>query len=177
MAATVRCSLVLPVPARVRQARALGLSPARRPGAALPKRRSAAVVLAAKKRVEVPEPEEETLSGPEQAVYLAGLLAAPVTLYSEFVLKSTGCGLPPGPGGSLGALEGISYLVVVGVVGLSTVRKVQTGSGVPPGPGGAYGASEGLAFLAALAGIVVAALVIADTGSLPYAVPDARCFG
>jgi hypothetical protein len=34
-----------------------------------------------------------------------------------------------------------------------------------------------MAFLAALAGVAVAAATIANTGSLPSAVPDARCFG
>lgn len=28
-----------------------------------------------------------------------------------------GCGLPPGPGGLLGGLEGVSYLAVVGLAG------------------------------------------------------------
>ena len=41
--------------------------------------------------------------------------ACPTVLYSEYVLKTTGCGLPAGPGGALGALEGISYLVVAGI--------------------------------------------------------------
>jgi hypothetical protein len=33
-------------------------------------------------------------------------------LFSEYTLKTTGEGLPPGPGGLYGALEGVSYLVV-----------------------------------------------------------------
>jgi len=41
-----------------------------------------------------------------------------------------------GPGGLLGALEGISYLFVVGLVGWSVFTKVKTGSGLPAGPGG-----------------------------------------
>lgn len=45
-------------------------------------------------------------------------------LWSEYTLKTTGCGLPAGPGGLLGALEGISYLFVVGLVGFSVYTKV-----------------------------------------------------
>ena len=47
-----------------------------------------------------------------------------VMLWSEYTLKTTGCGLPAGPGGLLGALEGISYLFVVGLVGFSLYTKV-----------------------------------------------------
>ena len=38
------------------------------------------------------------------ALIAAGAISNPVVLWSEFTLKTTGCGLPPGPGGSLGAL-------------------------------------------------------------------------
>jgi hypothetical protein len=36
--------------------------------------------------------------------------------YSLYVLKTTSCGLPPGPFGLLGAGEGVSYLVVIGLL-------------------------------------------------------------
>ena len=58
------------------------------------------------------------------AATVLGALANPVVLYSEWVLKTTGSGLPPGPGGLYGAAEGISYLVVVGIVGWSIATKV-----------------------------------------------------
>ena len=51
------------------------------------------------------------LSSAELAAAGAGLIANPICLWSEFTLKTTGSGLPPGPGGALGAAEGISYLV------------------------------------------------------------------
>ena len=50
-----------------------------------------------------------------------------MVLFSEFTLKSTGCGLPSGPFGLYGALEGISYLWVVGLVAYSIYTKVTTG--------------------------------------------------
>ena len=142
-------------------------------------RRAAGVVRAAKVKAKAPEPapEDEVLTAVETAALVAGLVATPVTLYSEFVLKTTGCGLPPGPAGSLGALEGVSYLVVVGILGLSASAKASTGSGLKAGPYGLLGAVEGLAFLALLAGLVVAGATIADTGGLPSPLPDARCFG
>lgn len=99
-----------------------------------------------------------------KAVVAAGLVANPVVLVSEYFLKTTGEGLPPGPGGIYGATEGISYLVIVGVVGWSIYTKVKTGSGLP---GSLLGAVEGFSYLSLVAGIVVAALVFAEKGSLP----------
>merc|ERR1719198_1086627 len=43
-------------------------------------------------------------------------LASTIVLWSEYTLKTTGRGLPEGPGGIIGGLEGISYLIVIGVV-------------------------------------------------------------
>eukprot|EP00892_Ulva_mutabilis_P008992 jgi/Ulvmu1/6465/UM003_0096.1 len=88
----------------------------------------------------------------------AGVVAAPLCLYSEYVLKTTGAGLPPGPGGLVGAAEGISYLVVVGLVSWSAYTKVQTGSGLPAGPSGLLGAAEGFSYLALLGGLTVIGL-------------------
>lgn len=58
------------------------------------------------------------------AAVVAGAVANPLVLYSLFVLKSTGSGLPPGPYGLYGAAEGVSYLIVVGLVGWSIATKV-----------------------------------------------------
>ncbi|KAL3156975.1 Cysteine-rich secretory protein LCCL domain-containing 1 [Trebouxia sp. C0009 RCD-2024] len=99
-----------------------------------------------------------------KAVVAAGFVANPVVLVSEYFLKTTGEGLPPGPGGIYGATEGVSYLVIVGVVAWSLYTKVKTGSGLQ---GSLLGAVEGLSYLSLVAGIVVAALVYAEKGSLP----------
>ena len=64
------------------------------------------------------------------AVTVAGAVFNPVVLYSEWVLKTTGSGLPPGPGGLYGAAEGIGYLVVVGIVGWSIATKVTSFNGL-----------------------------------------------
>jgi len=94
-----------------------------------------------------------------------------VTLYSEYTLKTTGCGLPAGPGGLVGASEGLSYLGVVGISGYSLYTKIKTGSGLPAGPFGVLGAAEGLSFLAIVAGLVVLGFQILDYGYIPNAVP------
>lgn len=72
----------------------------------------------------------------------------------NLIWEVAGAGLPPGPGGALGALEGVSYLVVASLVGWSVYTKLKTGSGLPPGPAGLLGAVEGFSFLSVL-GIVV----------------------
>ncbi|GAQ86242.1 hypothetical protein KFL_002780060 [Klebsormidium nitens] len=97
--------------------------------------------------------------------------------WSLFTLKTTGCGLPPGPGGALGGLEGISYLAIVGIVGWSLYTKVKTGSGLPQGPFGLLGAVEGLSYLLCLAGLVVLGFQVVDHGFIPSPTPDDRCFG
>lgn len=89
---------------------------------------------------------------------LTGLLANPIVLWSEWTLKSTGSGLPPGPGGLLGAAEGVSYLVCLGIVGWSLNTKLRTGSGLKNGPYGLLGAAEGISYLSLLFGIIVFAL-------------------
>lgn len=84
-----------------------------------------------------------------KAVVAAGFIANPVVLVSEYFLKTTGEGLPPGPGGVYGATEGVSYLVIVGVVAWSIFTKAKTGSGLP---GNLLGAVEGLSYLSLVAG-------------------------
>jgi hypothetical protein len=112
------------------------------------------------------------MSEPDQAALgAAGTAAALVVFGSEFTLKTTGCGLPAGPFGILGAAEGISYLGVVALAGFSLYAKLRTGRGLPSGPGGILGAAEGLSFLAIAAGLVVLGFQIADYGYIPNAVP------
>lgn len=105
------------------------------------------------------------------ALGVVGTKMALVVLISEYVLKTSGCGLPAGPYGIIGAVEGISYLGVIAVTALSIYKKVQTGSGLPAGPKGLLGLAEGLSFLAIFVGIGVLAFQIVDYGYLPNAVP------
>ena len=100
-----------------------------------------------------------------------GTVSSLIVLYSEYTLKTTGCGLPAGPGGIIGALEGISYLAIVALAGLSVTKKLSTGSGLPAGPFGILGAGEGLSFLAIFVGFIVLAFQVLDYGYIPNAVP------
>ncbi|KAJ1415305.1 hypothetical protein SESBI_18262 [Sesbania bispinosa] len=113
----------------------------------------------------------------EKAAIAGGLISTPVIAWSLYTLKTTGCGLPPGPGGSIGALEGVSYLVVVGIVAWSLYTKTKTGSGLPNGPFGLLGAVEGLSYLALVAIVVVFGLQYLDQGYIPGPLPADQCFG
>ncbi|KAI3462498.1 hypothetical protein Pfo_019161 [Paulownia fortunei] len=121
--------------------------------------------------------EGSATTAAEAAAIVGGLVATPVIGWSLYTLKTTGCGLPPGPGGSIGALEGVSYLVVVGVVAWSLYTKTKTGSGLPNGPFGLLGAVEGLSYLSLLAIIVVFGLQYFEQGSIPGPLPSDQCFG
>ena len=105
------------------------------------------------------------------AAGLGGVVASCVTGYSLYTLKNTGCGLPAGPGGIVGAIEGISYLGVAGLLGASAYAKKTTGSGLPAGPYALLGLAEGVAFVLALAGVYVGIAQIIDYGYIPNAVP------
>ena len=105
------------------------------------------------------------------AAAVLGLASQPIMWWSLYTLKTTGCGLPAGPFGLIGAAEGISYLVVIGFVASALISKVTTGKGLPAGPGGLLGAAEGLSFLTALAGLAVLGFQLADYGYVPEAVP------
>jgi hypothetical protein len=107
----------------------------------------------------------------ELVLGLSGTLASLIVFYSEYTLSQTGCGLPAGPGGIYGAVEGLSYLEVAGIFILSLINKVTTGSGLPAGKFGALGAAEGLAFLAVFGGIGVLAYQLVHYGYIPNAVP------
>ena len=63
---------------------------------------------------------------------------------------------------SCAAAEGVSYLVIVGLVAWSLYTKVETGSGLPAGPSGVLGAAEGFSYLSLVIGIVVAGLQAAS---------------
>ena len=100
-----------------------------------------------------------------------GTVASIVMLYSEYVLSQTGCGLPAGPMGVVGGVEGLSYLSVVGLVAYSLFLKFTTGSGLPAGKYGLLGLAEGLAFVGVAVGIVVLGLQLSNYGYVPNAIP------
>ena len=87
--------------------------------------------------------------------------------------------MPPGPGGVVGAAEGVSYLATGGFVVAATAKKLKTGSGLPAGPGGVLGGAEGISFLVALVGLGVLVNQLLHFGYVPEAVPveGGQCFG
>ncbi|PKI71068.1 hypothetical protein CRG98_008533 [Punica granatum] len=123
----------------------------KRPGSNVTSRGTRIVVPSVRVRAMAKETSEPEIGILEKVAIGGGLISTPVIAWSLYTLKVTGCGLPPGPGGSLGALEGVSYLVVVGIVGWSIYTKSRTGSGLPNGPFGLLGAVEGLSYLCLLA--------------------------
>ena len=108
---------------------------------------------------------------PLAAAAAAGLVANAVVLVSLFFVATTGGGLPAGPFGVLGAVEGVSYLVVLGFVGAALRSKLSTGAGLPAGPAGLLGAAEGLSFLSVVGGLAVLALLAPQQGCVPNALP------
>lgn len=54
--------------------------------------------------------------------------------------------------------EGVSYLVVLGLIAWSVYTKLSTGKGLPQGPAGLLGAVEGVSYLSLLAAILAFAL-------------------
>ena len=104
-----------------------------------------------------------------------GLVAAPVVFISLYNVASTGSGLDAGPYGLLGALEGVSFLVVMGVVAAGTFNKMRKGTGLPAGPFGLLGAVEGFSFLALLLAVIVFPLrelgIVGDPASAVVDVP------
>lgn len=100
-----------------------------------------------------------------------GAIAQPVVWTSLYLVATTGGGLPAGPFGLVGALEGISYLAVVGLVAASVLSKATTGSGLPPGPNGLLGALEGVSFLTLVAALLILLSLVVGKGCVPNAEP------
>jgi len=121
----------------------------------------------------------ETIVNDSDALVIgvAGTVSNVIVAYSEYVLKTTGCGLPPGPFGLEGAAEGVSYLGVVSIFGWALYSKVKTGGGLPSGPYGLLGLAEGLSFLTVIGGIAIGVLNALDYGFLPGFLPNDQCFG
>eukprot|EP00536_Pseudo-nitzschia_multiseries_P008047 jgi/Psemu1/19448/gm1.19448_g len=66
-------------------------------------------------------------------VEYVGLASQPVVWISLYSVATTGGGLPAGPGGSIGALEGLSYLIVL-VLALLPVSTTPKINGAPDTP-------------------------------------------
>eukprot|EP00957_Ditylum_brightwellii_P167070 12718756-Ditylum_brightwellii.AAC.1 len=65
----------------------------------------------------------------------AGLLAQPIVWTSLYFVVTKGGGLPAGPFGLLGLIEGLSYLIIVGFVATSLTTKLTSGTGLQDAEG------------------------------------------
>ena len=75
----------------------------------------------------ISEVDESGLTESDQTILgVVGISMSILMLYSEYVLKMTGRGLPAGPFGLIGAIEGLSYLGVPGLVAFSVFTKIKT---------------------------------------------------
>jgi hypothetical protein len=101
---------------------------------------------------------------------ILGTIASVVVLYSEFVLKTTGCGLPAGPFGIVGAVEGVSYLGVVATCATAAVDYFSE-NGVEGSDNITRRIATALGVTAAAVGIVVLVLQVTNYGYIPNAVP------
>ena len=107
---------------------------------------------------------------------ILGILASMVVLRSEFVLKTTGCGLPAGPFGLVGAIEGVSYLGVVAttataIVAATSDSKNNNDNDNDNNIGLLRRLAISLSVSAIIFGIFVLVLQIFDYGYIPNAVP------
>ncbi len=92
-----------------------------------------------------------------------GAIAQPVVWVSLYFVATTGAGLPAGPFGLLGAVEGLAYLSVVGLV---TRRIFVSGK-----TRGILGTAENLSLLTLGASFLVLASLIVKQGCIPNAKP------
>eukprot|EP00929_Paragymnodinium_shiwhaense_P115377 TRINITY_DN8420_c0_g1_i1.p1 TRINITY_DN8420_c0_g1~~TRINITY_DN8420_c0_g1_i1.p1 ORF type:complete len:340 (-),score=91.29 TRINITY_DN8420_c0_g1_i1:100-1119(-) len=85
------------------------------------------------------------------AVSLAAIPYFPVSLYSSWVLVTTGHGVDAGPSGLFGLAEGLASLVVLAFAAWSLFSFVTRGQGLPEGPFGVLGLAQVLSWLCTLA--------------------------
>eukprot|EP00416_Gambierdiscus_australes_P032858 CAMPEP_0171090688 /NCGR_PEP_ID=MMETSP0766_2-20121228/32005_1 /TAXON_ID=439317 /ORGANISM="Gambierdiscus australes, Strain CAWD 149" /LENGTH=346 /DNA_ID=CAMNT_0011548713 /DNA_START=26 /DNA_END=1066 /DNA_ORIENTATION=+ len=89
------------------------------------------------------------------AVSLAVLPYVPLSLYSTYLLYTTGRGVPPGVNGIQGLAEGAATLVMFAVVLWSLISFLTRARGLPAGPFNILGATQALSFLASVALLTV----------------------
>lgn len=98
------------------------------------------------------------------AVGLAVLPYIPVSLYSTWLLFTTGTGIEPGPMGIYGIAEGFATIVVCLVAAWATTSFVTRGRGLPPGPFGILALTQAAAYIC-FSGF--AAAIVLNSGQQP----------
>jgi len=140
---------------------------------AAPSRMQSPALLTRSRRLAAAADDGELAPRSVAAAAVAGLGSNAVMWASLYSVATTGGGLPAGPFGVVGLVEGVSYLMVVGLAGAALYSKVSTGSASVQGflRGGLLGAAEGLSCLSVAAGAAVLLLLQANQGCVPNALP------
>lgn len=115
----------------------------------------------------------------QKLVSAIAIPSLPILAYSELTLLRTGCGLPAGPYGLIGAAEGVSYLVISAIVILSLYSKFSTRTETAnKEEGNIISFIEAVSLFLAVSGLAIAAYTAVIYGGLPNAVPGvgSRCF-
>ena len=118
-------------------------------------------------------------TGGSGVLELVGLVSQPIVWISLYFLATTGHGLPAGPGGSIGAVEGIAYLVVVIVSVTANDNEIDLNVDINNGNGNDKDISRSsspvnartLSRITIALGLLVLAGVAAGKGCVPNAKP------
>ena len=110
------------------------------------------------------EKEESTMFA-SSWIDWSGYLSIPLVGTSLFTLASTGAGLPAGPFGIIGGIEGVSYLVVLGFA-VSSIWKV-----ISKDNNEKMSTVEKLSLATIILGILTLLSLVADQGCVPNAKP------
>ncbi|KAG7351842.1 hypothetical protein IV203_007890 [Nitzschia inconspicua] len=90
----------------------------------------------------------------EPILKVVGIVSQPIVWISLYFVETTGNGLPSGPYGVLGGLEGVSYLVVLGLALLGSSSTLKT-----------------ISRLTLTVGLIVLASLVVQQGCVPNAKP------
>uniref|UniRef100_A0A7S0VXR2 Uncharacterized protein n=1 Tax=Hemiselmis tepida TaxID=464990 RepID=A0A7S0VXR2_9CRYP len=120
-----------------------------------------------------PEPPSQPPSRVWSQAGAATAVGANLVVVASLVsVKSTGHGLPAGPYGLLGALEGVSYLAAVSLFASSLYTRASSSAPASrEGAGWLQDVAEGLSYASVLGGLAVLGLLLLDRGCIPNALP------
>ncbi|KAL7450158.1 hypothetical protein ACHAWC_002129, partial [Mediolabrus comicus] len=103
--------------------------------------------------------EETSENGIDNLLGSAGVISQPVVWISLYFVATTGGGLPEGPYGILGAVEGLAYLSVVGLVFRRIINSKKSS--------GLLEIAENLSIITLGASLLVLASLISKQGCIP----------
>ncbi|CAJ1923106.1 unnamed protein product [Cylindrotheca closterium] len=95
---------------------------------------------------------------------VVGIASQPIVWVSLGFVATTGAGLPAGPFGLLGAVEGLSYLIVVGLVASNVIFQERTSDS-------SLETAQKLSSFTLLAALLTLLSLVKDQGCIPNAKP------